>query len=451
MKRTGHTRTALAVLAAAAAVVLTATACGTGGTGAAPKADTGAGDTTPVTITFWHEFTDDREVAAVDQALAAFHQKYPYITVKTVKGQTDDKINQAVRGGTAPDVAASFNAGNVGGWCSSGGFQDLGPDIAADHVDLGAIPKAVQAYTAYKGVRCTMPWLADTFGLYYNKALFAAAGITTPPKTMTELADDARKLTTYNADGSIKVAGFMPYFGGYEMLPEHLVTSWGGQWLTSDGKSNTAHDPAFADALTWQRNLVDSIGAAKLKTFAAAMAPEQSAQMAFENGTLAMMVDGEWRTAFIKGDNAKVDYGTAPMPAADSHPELYGAGYVGGNVIGIPKGSKHPAAAWKLVQFLSTDTGALTNLADAIGNVPTTLASLTSPDLALARDPHFKTFLDVYGNQFTSTTPASADGGAYAANFETFAQKWQDGQVSDLAAGLAAVDKQNDAALALGQ
>ena len=226
-----------------------------------------------------------------------------------------------------------------------------------------------------------MPWLADTFGLYYNKALFAAAGITAPPKTMTELADDTRKLTAYKPDGSIKVAGFMPYFGGYEMLPEHLVTSWGGQWLTADGKSDTAADPAFAAALTWQKNLVDSIGAAKLKTFAAGMAPEQSAQMAFENGTLAMMVDGEWRTAFIKADGAKVDYATAPMPAADDHPELYGAGYVGGNVIGIPKGSKHPAAAWKLVQFLSTDTAALTDLADAIGNVPTTLASLPSPAL----------------------------------------------------------------------
>jgi hypothetical protein len=102
--RTGRARTALAALTAGVALALSATACGTGGTGTRAKADTGAGDTTPVTITFWHEFTDDREVAAVDQALAAFHRKYPYITVKTVKGQTDDKINQAIRGGTAPDV-----------------------------------------------------------------------------------------------------------------------------------------------------------------------------------------------------------------------------------------------------------------------------------------------------------------------------------------------------------
>ncbi|GAA1987365.1 ABC transporter substrate-binding protein [Catenulispora subtropica] len=427
--------------------------CGTGGTdasGSAPKARTGADDTTPVTITFWHAFTDDREVDAVAKVLDKFHAKYPYITVNAVKGQTDDKINQAVRGGTAPDVAASFNAGNVGGWCSSGGMQDLGPDIAADKVDLSVIPKAVQDYTAFKGKRCTMPWLADTFGLYYNKKLFAAAGIAEPPKTMSELADDAKKLTAYNGDGSIRVAGFMPYMGGYEMVTEHLVTAWGGQWLTADGKSNTSQDPAFAAALTWQKKLVDTMGADKLKAFKTAMAPEQSAQNAFEAGNLAMMVDGEWRTAFIKGDQSAVDYGTAPIPAADDHPELYGSGYVGGNVIGIPKGSKHPDAAWKLVKFLSTDTDALVTLANDVGNVPTTLPALDSPQLTLTSDPHFKTFLDVYKNPHTSTTPAAADGGAYVTNFEPFAEKWQDGGVPDLKAGLAELDKQNDAALSLG-
>ncbi|GAA1251444.1 extracellular solute-binding protein [Kitasatospora nipponensis] len=442
-------RTAAFALCTAVTASLLA-GCGTTGSGGG-GADIGADDTTPVTITFWHAFTSDRETAAVNQALALFHQKYPYITVNSVKGQTDDKINQAIRGGTAPDVAASFNAGNVGGWCSSGAFQDLGPDITADHVDLSGIPAAVQDYTAFQGKRCTMPWLADTFGLYYNKKLFAAAGITNPPRTMSELAEDAKKLTAFNPDGSIRTAGFMPYFGGYEMLTEHLVPSWGGHWLTPDGQSNTAKDPAFAQALTWQKNLVDWFGAAKLKTFKTSMATEQSAQNAFETGSLAMMVDGEWRTAFIKGDNADVDYGTAPMPAADDQPKLYGAGYVGGNVMGIPKGAKHPGAAWKLLKFLTTDTDALVTLANQVGNVPTTLPALESPKLTLTEDPHFQPFLDVFKNPNTTTTPAAPDGGAYVTNFEPFAEKWQDGQVPDLKAGLAQVDQQNNAALKLGQ
>jgi multiple sugar transport system substrate-binding protein len=441
----------LAAFALASSIALAVTGCSAGGSSSAAKADVGAEDTTPVTITFWHGLSSEHEVAAVDAVLAKFHQKYPYITVQAVKGQTDDKVNQAIRGGTAPDVASSFNAANVGGWCASGAFQDLTPDIAADHVDMSQIPQAVQSYTAFAGKRCTMPWLADTFGLYYNKKLFAAAGITAPPKTMTELADDAKKLTVKNADGSIKVAGFMPYLGTYEMLTEHLVTSWGGKWLKPDGTSNLAADPAFAAALTWQKGLVDWFGADKLAKFKAGMGDEMSAQNAFEIGNVAMMVDGEWRTAFIKNDKADIDYGTAPMPVADDKPELYGSGYVGGNVIGIPKGSKHPAAAWKLVKFLTTDTDAVASFADAIGNVPTTIPALNSPALALSKDPNFATFLEVFKNPATSTTPASPDGGAYLTDFGPFAEKWQNGQVPDLKAGLAEVDKQNDAALKLSQ
>jgi multiple sugar transport system substrate-binding protein len=436
-------------MALVAAGALAASACSAGG--GTTKADTGANDTTPVTITLWHGFSSPHEIASVDAVLALFHKKYPYITVKSVAGQTDDKVNQAIRGGTAPDVDASFNAKNVGGWCSSGAFQDLTADIAADHVDMGQIPKAVQSYTAFGGKRCTMPWLADTFGLYYNKKLFAAAGITSPPKTMTELAADARKLTTFNADGSIKTAGFMPYLGAYEMLTEHLVTSWGGSWLKADGSSNVGTDPAFAAAMTWQKNLVDWFGGAKLAKFKAGMPDEFSAQNSFETGNLAMMVDGEWRTAFIKNDKSTVDYATAPMPAADSMPQLYGSGYVGGNVIGIPRGAQHPDAAWKLVKFLTTDTDAVTTLADAIGNVPTTLAALDSPSLTLSKDPQFATFLEVFKNPLTSTTPASGDGGGYLTNYGLFADKWQTGQIADLRSGLKAVDKQNNAALSLGQ
>ncbi|GGO91699.1 sugar ABC transporter substrate-binding protein [Wenjunlia tyrosinilytica] len=404
-----------------------------------------------MTITFWHAFKDDREVGAVNDVLASFRTKYPYITVKVVKAQDDTKINQAVRGGTAPDVAASFFAGNVGGWCSSGAFQDLTPFIKADHVDMNQIPLAVQSYTAFKGKRCTMPWLADTFGLYYNKKLFAAAGITSPPKTMSQFAEYTRKLTRLNADGSIKVAGSMPYFGGYEMVPEHLVTSWGAKWLKPDGSSNTGGDPAFAKAMIWQKKLVDSIGAHKLKKFKDGLPDEFSAANAFETGKIAMMVDGEWRTSFIKNDKSKVDYATAPMPVADDMPELYGSGYIGGNVIGIPKGSKHPGAAWKLLKFLTTDADAVASLAQAIGNVPTTLQALTSPKLTVARDPRFATFLNVFKHPHSSTTPASADGGAYVANLLPFAEKWQQGKVSDLKSGLASVDAQSNAALKLGQ
>ena len=63
--------------------------------------------------------------------------------------------------------------------------------------------------------------LADAYGLYYNKELFAKAGITHPPKTISELTADAKKLTVRNPDGTLKVVGFDPVPGFYENAPAH--------------------------------------------------------------------------------------------------------------------------------------------------------------------------------------------------------------------------------------
>src|SRR5258708_25598100 len=47
-------------------------------------------------------------------------------------------------------------------------------------------PKTSQYYTQYKGKRCALPLLADVYGFYYNKKMFKAAGLTSPPKTRSE-------------------------------------------------------------------------------------------------------------------------------------------------------------------------------------------------------------------------------------------------------------------------
>lgn len=438
MKRTRVAAVALAALLGAA--------CTPGGAGDESAQD----DKGPVTITFWHPLKDPSEVKAVNAVLDKFEAAYPDITVKSVAAQDADKITQSVRGGNPPDAALSFNANQVGAWCSTGAFQDLGPRIERDKVDLEQIPAAVRSYTEFRGNRCTMPLLADTFALYYNKDLLKKAGYDAPPKTMSELTEMTKKLTRKGPGGKIDVAGFVPFLGTYQSVAERFTPGYGTKWLKPDGTANFADDPGFPAMLTWQKDLVDWFGADNLIRFKAGLGDEWSAQHAFETGKIAMIVDGEWRTSFIKNNGDKVNYATAPMPVADDKPDLYGSGAIGGNVVGIPRGAEHSEAGWKLVKFLSTDTDALVSFADALHNVPTTLAALKSPDLKLAKDPRFKPFLDVFAHPSSSSLPASGDAGAYLTNFGLFADKWQKGKVSDLDAGLRELARENDAALKLG-
>ena len=155
--------------------------------------------TGPTKLTIWAGWSAGHELTTFKQVVAEYDRKHPEVAIKVVGGIDDNKIVAAIRSGTAPDVVSSFNSYNVGNYCGSGGWIDLGPLLKKDHIDPSMFPPAPRYYTQYEGKRCALPLLADDYGLYYNKKLFRAAGIKSPPKTMSELdrrreeADRARQ------------------------------------------------------------------------------------------------------------------------------------------------------------------------------------------------------------------------------------------------------------------
>ncbi|MEU5694720.1 ABC transporter substrate-binding protein [Actinosynnema sp. NPDC020468] len=426
-----------ALLCVAAAVSLTACSAGAGksdqsGTAAAPGKDD------KFSLTVWSNFSG-REQDVVTKALENFKKKYPNAEIKHEGSQDDDKITAGIRSGNPPDVALSFTTDNIGQFCSSGSFQDLKPYIDRDKVDLGQIPDAVRSYTEYKGNRCAMPVLSDVYGLYYNKDILAAAGITAPPKTTAELLDFAKRTTKKAADGSIEVAGFIPSSTFYENRPQMWAPVFGAKWQTADGKSSVS-SPEWQEMLKFQKDLIDFYGYDNLERFRSGLGQEYSADNAFHQQKVAMMVDGEFRTAFLKDQAPTVKYGTAPFPT--SKPDLYGTGFTTGTIVGVPKGAKNTGAAWELVKFLSFDTDTIVQLANGLKNIPHTKAALADPKLEV--DENFKTFIDMAGNGKLQGNPVTPIGDAHIKAVGDFIATYQSGKVSDLAAGLKDVDKQID-------
>ncbi|MFI7127012.1 ABC transporter substrate-binding protein [Nonomuraea sp. NPDC050153] len=440
----------LAVAAALALTASTLTGCTANkqagpSLGAQPRPSGSASQALPAaTLELWHGFSTDAEVKAFEEAIAGFNKKFPQITVKAVKNVQDDQITQAIRGGNAPDVAASFTTDSVAQWCRSGSFQDLTPVIKQDGIDLSVLPEVARSYSGFEGKQCTLPLLADAYGLYYNKKLMKGEQ---PPKTLSELTALAKKLTVRDPDGTIKVAGFIPSVQYYENSPTHLAPMVGAKWYNDDGTSAIGSDPAWKRLLTWQKELVDWYGYANLEKFRKSLGDEWSAKHPFYQGKVAMVLDGEWRNAMIANEAKDLDYGTAPLPVADDRPDLYGSGFTAGTVIGVPKGAKHPQQAWELVKHLTTDTTSLVTLSNALRNVPTTKAAMDSPDLA--KDANFTTFLNIFAHPKTSTIPASVNSVFNQEVMGTFMTKWEKGSVPDVDAGLKGVDKQIDDKLKL--
>jgi len=396
----------------------------------------------PTKLTIWVGWSA-RELSVFTKVVNEYDKAHPDVTVKVVGGINDNKIVAAIRAGNAPDVVSSFNSYNVGNYCGSGGWIDLGPLMKQDGISASEFPAATQYYTQYNGVRCALPLLADDYGLYYNKVLFAKAGITGPPKTISELTADAKKLTVRNPDGSLKQVGIDPFIGFYENVPERWVSAFGGKWMDAKGNAILATDPAWTKWANWEKSLVDWYGYNNLVKFQAGLGDEFSASNAFEKGKVAMNLDGEWRVAFIAADNPKLQYGTAPIPVDDAKPSLYGSGYINGTIIGIPKNGHNRTQAWDLVKYLTTNNHALAELSNGLRNVPTTKSSLTSKEII--PDAHFSTFLKIFANPLSGTSPITASGVSYTNAVQAFFTQWQAGKVKNLASGLATLDKQLDA------
>ena len=192
------------------------------------------------------------------------------------------------------------------------------------------------------------------------------------------------------------------------------------------------NDPRWAKLLKWQKKLVDWYGYDKLVKFQAGLGDEFSASNAFENGKLAMNIDGEWRTAFIADEAPNLNYGTAPFPVDDSQPGLYGGGYMTGNIVGIPKRAEHPEQGWELLKYLATDNkahgAALQRAAQRADHRVVGEVARTS-----SRDPKFADVPEDLPEPDTTTTPVTAAGSADQELFNSFINKWQAGRVSDLA------------------
>ncbi|MEU7603750.1 ABC transporter substrate-binding protein, partial [Streptomyces sp. NPDC041003] len=441
MPRTGRLTTAAALLAAISAL---ATAC----TG--QSADTASDDPkADVTLNFWHGWSAPSETKAIEDNIARFEKAHPNIKVKVTGNMTDDKINQALRAGgdKAPDVVSSFTTDSVGKFCNSRAFADLNPFLQKSGVDKTKVfPKTLLEYTQFNGNQCTLPLLHDAYGLVYNKTAFAAAGITEPPRTWSQFTEVAQKLTKPKGD-SYEQVGLMPTFHGYETKPTRLAAQWGATYFDADGKSNLARDPAFAKMLTAQKDLVDKLGGyEKLERFRNTFGDEWSAEHPFHLGLVAMQIDGEWRAPMAEEAGVAFEIGTAPLPVPDEQAADYGKGYLSGTIMGIASGSKKQNAAWELVKYMTTDTEAVVAFANAIHNVPSTLAALESPNLQVT--PEFKTFLDIARHPKSGTTPAQADGGTYQLTFEDFAYGVEKGDVTDIPAGLAKTDQQIDTDIA---
>ena len=200
--------------------------------------------------------------------------------------------------------------------------------------------------------------------LFYNKKLFKEAGLNRPPRNWSEMITYGTKLTKPGQWGL--AFGFLSntYFEELSWEWQSLVVSAGGKLWNKDYTAPLFNTPQGVEALQF---LVDCIH--KYKIMPLTNYPERG----FENGQIAMKVDGTWNiTDYTKA--LKEDLGFAIWPA-----KIKPAPNVGGEHFMIVQSNEEKErAAWEFVKYMLS-AGPSIRVCELSGMVPTRRSIAESP------------------------------------------------------------------------
>ncbi|GAA3104664.1 ABC transporter substrate-binding protein [Pseudonocardia yunnanensis] len=288
------------------------------------------------------------QAAGIPPLLKIYNQEHPNVHWNLVENVNEQKLLAEEAAGDAPSVAMLDTTDLVASMATSGAILPLQSYISSSKLDVNEFTPASLYSNSYLGAQYALPFFEDTYALYYNKTLFAKAGIAQPPTTLSELAADAGKLSITGPDGQYTQLGFEP------TMPKQLEGyMFGGNWADASGQV-TATNPLTVKGAQWIVDTEKQLDPSKVQRFMAGSSGAVSTLDPFASGKVAMDVSGEWFMPTILQQSPNMDFGVAPIPYPDGEPQYSGTGSVGGNPLVVLKGTQDADAAWNLIDWLAT-------------------------------------------------------------------------------------------------
>ncbi len=180
-----------AAVATAAAAALALAACSS--SGSSPASGNGTKAHGPVTLTWWNNATANPLKAVYQSAIASFHASHPNVTITDVPIQNEEfttKMPLALQSSDPPDIFQQWGGGQEATQIKSGKLENLTSAVSGWIHQLGPAAEGWQV----NGQQYGIPYDLHMVGFWYRKDLFAKAGISSPPATITALDADVSKL-----------------------------------------------------------------------------------------------------------------------------------------------------------------------------------------------------------------------------------------------------------------
>ena len=355
---------------------------------------TAADDVDGTTITFWHSMGGVNG-QAIDTLVNKFNEENEYgITVEAqYQGEYDDSLNKlksAQIGNMGADLVQVYEIGTrfmiESGWVVP--MQEM---VDADNYDVSQIESNLAAYYTIDDKLYSMPFNSSTPIMYYNKDMFAQAGITEVPDSLEGISKIGDQLM--NQGGASEVMSL----GIYGWFFEQFV---GKQGLDYANNGNGRDDVATAvdfDKNGAAKNILIEWQTLNQEGYAPIVGKGGDAGLAdFSAGKSAITLGSTASLKQILQDvNGKFNVGTAYFPKVKES-DKGGVSIGGASLWALDnKDPKKLRATWEFVKFLiSPESQAYWNA--QTGYFPVTVKSQEEQVFKdnVAKYPQFQTAID---------------------------------------------------------
>ncbi|WP_256107114.1 sugar ABC transporter substrate-binding protein [Streptomyces sp. ODS05-4] len=418
---------ARAVRAAAGSAVVVSLLAAATGCGGGTSSD-GGSNRSPKTLTYWASnqgpnIEADKKI--LEPELRKF-EKQTGIKVKLEVVPWSDLLNRimtAATSGQGPDV---LNIGNT--WSAS--LQATGALMPWDEASFGKIggrDRFVESALGSTGARgqdpAAVPLYSMSYALYYNKKMFADAGVAKPPATWDELVATGKKLSkdgkwALGAEGSNLSNNIHQVFV--------LGKQHGADFFDAQGRPDFTSDGAVKAV----KQYVDFMAKDKIIAPGNAEYAQNQSLSDFAKGRTAMVLWQAAASTFTSQGMADEDWGVAPVPVASGAPGQGTAvnSMVAGINMAVFKNTRNADGAMKFVKFMTSDEEQRI-LCSTYGSIPPVKAAQSDPAFdrpelkvlretlgasaqALPQVPNESQFETVVGTAVKNLFATAAGGGA---------------------------------------
>lgn len=327
------------------------------------------------------------EAQQLQPLVTQFNQEHPDIRFEIVEApsdsnQVEDLYTSSFILGNSPYDVVYMDIVWTSKFAAAGWLRDISDRLSAT---------AAEQYLAgdidggkYQDKLYRLPFRSDAGMLYYRQDLLAQGGHQ-PPQTFTELLTISQDLQQQGLVDWGYVWQGRQYEGLAAMFVEILQGN-GAYWVKPDTLEVGLDQPEAIAAVEFlQSAIAKNVSPPGVTTYA-----EEETRLLFQNGKAAFLRNWPYVYSLAADSDIAGKYQIKPMVHA---PGNSSGATLGGWGLGISTTSKHPDAAWKVLEFLSSEVAQRKFILET-GFVPSRIALFNDPQI-VAKYNYYPQLLDV--------------------------------------------------------